>query len=654
MFRSVLLAAVSGASFLAAPALAQTEEIVGLFGKATAAWGAEVAPDGSHVAMGCAPLGPPAICIYDLKEAGKPQLFQIPPKMRLTTFYWASPKHIIVKVNVFDTLHTSSGLKNYRFDRAVSFNIETKKNEILMGKAAKGYTYASSMPAFMPSKPDTVLMQLPYSSQYELFEVDLNSGNSKLKDRYREGIWDVIVDGEGKAVAEVEYNPSFSYQVTGSRTSKGASSDTFKVIASATGKTIYERPESKSAPLSIWGLAPDGQDLIAFVDTDEMYGLKIMSIDDGSLSDVTIEGESVGGVSAVMDSYTNEAIGISYTDDLDHEIFFDPAFKSLYNELNAVFPDQVVRISSWTPDKNLMTVVAESPGQPVDYYLFDNAGPSVSPLGNGAPQLAGTTLGKIEAIQYKAEDGLEIEGYLTLPPGKTKADGPFPLVLMPHGGPEARDTATFDWWAQAYAAAGYAVLQPNFRGSDGYGQAFRNKGYGEFGGKMITDSLDGANWAIAEGIARDSGYCIVGASYGGYAALQGAVLGGDKVKCAVSVNGVADPIRLTNDYDDDSGTFVYWKRYMGIDRFSTDEERNAITPKDRVSEISAQILSLHGKEDTTVEYDQAVSFDRAMEGRSNFRLVTMDGEDHYLRSSKARETVLRESLNFLAEHLPVN
>lgn len=256
-------------------------------------------------------------------------------------------------------------------------------------------------------------------------------------------------------------------------------------------------------------------------------------------------------------------------------------------------------------------------------------------------------------MSYQAADGLEIPAYVTLPPDKTREDGPFPLILMPHGGPEGRDSASFDWWSQAYAAAGYAVLQPNFRGSTGYGQKFRDAGHGEFGGKMITDSLDGAEWAVAEGIAKPGGYCIIGASYGGYAALQGAVLGGDKVRCAVSVNGVADPIRLTREYDNDSGAFSYWQKYMGIDRYSNDDAKRAITPKDRASEISAQILSLHGKEDTTVKYDQAEAIAYAMEGRSNFRLVAMEGEDHYLRSTRARETVLRESLSFLARELPV-
>ena len=302
----------------------------------------------------------------------------------------------------------------------------------------------------------------------------------------------------------------------------------------------------------------------------------------------------------------------------------------------------------------MMTVRAQSEGKPAQYYLFETNGPAVSPLAEAAPQLKGTVLGSVETVTYTAQDGREIEGYLTLPSGKSRADGPFPLVLLPHGGPEARDTAAFDWWAQAYAAAGYAVLQPNFRGSAGYGQEFRNAGFGEFGGKMITDSLDGAAWAVEQGIAKEDGYCIVGGSYGGYAALQGAVLGGSDVKCAISVNGVTNPFSAVGDAPAGSDAFSYWEDYMGISRFANDEEKKTINPRERAGEIKAAVLLIHGREDTTVEYAQSRALADLIDNRPNFKFVSMKGEDHYLGSRDARQTVLKESLDWLATYMPVN
>lgn len=613
-----------------------TDEIVELYGQADQAWGAEVSPDGKYVAIGCAPLGPPSVCIYEISGSAPPQLFQVPDKPRLTTFYWISPKHVLIEVNIFDTISTSSGLKDYRFNRIVSYNVETKESAILMRREARGTTAGDWIVASLPDDDDKILMMLGYEAS--VWSVDLNSGSARHKETYNSGLFDsLFMLPDGTEAAYTNWNRD-----SGKFT-----------LRDGRKNVILETVNVDNRPYSIFGFNQDRTALLAWADTPTEFGLKQISLDDGTVSAVEIDGRAVGAVSRIVDEITHELIGVGYTNDLSHQLFIEPMLRSWHDELQNVFPDQNVRITSWSRDKSVMTISVQSEGLPAEYYLFETAGPAVSPLVQGFPQLAGRELGTVEKITYEVSDGLEIDGYMTLPPGASKEDGSLPLILLPHGGPEARDTAGFDWLAQAYAAAGYAVIQPNFRGSSGYGQDFRNAGYGEFGGKMITDILAAADWATEEGIAREGGYCIVGGSYGGYAALQGSVLGGSDVKCAVSINGVSHPTELVGAYSDNSGAFYYWRDYMGVSRFSSENEKHEITPRDRVDEIEAAVLLLHGKEDTTVDVSQSRSMANIMEGRSDFRFVEMDGEDHYLGSAAARQTVLRESLHFLETYFPV-
>lgn len=613
-----------------------TEQIVELYGQADQAWGAEVSTEGNHVALGCAPLGPPAICIYDLDNGGTPQLFQIPDDVRLNGFFWISPKHILIRVEIFDTINTSSGLRDYNFDRIISYNVETKTSAILMNKEARNTVSGDLIVASLPEDDDHILMLLAHENS--IWRVDLNDGDARHKETYNSLKFDyVLMQPDGtEAAFEAWDRDSGKYTIWDGKK-----------------KVLLETVNADGWPYSVYGFNQDRTALLAWADTPSEFGLKQISLEDGSVSDVEIDGRSVGAAGRILDETTQELIGVSYTDHLRHQLFIDTDLKAWHDEFKLVFPDQNVLITSYTSDKSMMTLAVQTEGKPTEYYLFDSEGPSVSPLAEGAPNLKGRTLGTVEPVTYPASDGLEIEGYLTLPPGKTRTDGPFPLILLPHGGPESRDTANFDWWAQAYAAAGYAVLQPNFRGSSGYGQTFRNAGYGEFGGKMITDSLEGADWLVEQGVAKDGGYCIVGASYGGYAALQGSVLGGDAVKCAVSVNGVSDPISQNRDASARSSAFRYWEEYMGVTRFSSDEERAAITPRENASKISSAVLLIHGEQDTTVKPGQSSAMASQMSNRANFRYVPMDGEDHNIQSTAARQTVLKESLDWLARYLPV-
>ena len=266
-------------------------------------------------------------------------------------------------------------------------------------------------------------------------------------------------------------------------------------------------------------------------------------------------------------------------------------------------------------------------------------------------------MSQIKPITYKAADGLEITGYLTLPHGRAPKD--LPLVVLPHGGPEGRDTLGFDWWSQALASRGYAVLQPNFRGSEGFGDKFVEAGYGQWGKLMQTDLSDGVRHLAKQGLIDPKRVCIVGASYGGYAALAGATMDRGVYRCAASVAGPADLRRMLIDNNDRFGSgrnagLRYWLRFMGADGVK-DPDLSAISPAKMADRIDIPVLLIHGKDDTVVPYVQSTIMADAMKKAGKpVELVTLNGEDHWLSRGATRLQMLTSVVGFLEKNNPPN
>jgi dipeptidyl aminopeptidase/acylaminoacyl peptidase len=349
-------------------------------------------------------------------------------------------------------------------------------------------------------------------------------------------------------------------------------------------------------------------------------------------------------------------IGLASIDVYREYEFFEPRLKAAWPQVRQVFTGRQVSLTSHTPDYAKLIVYVEGTGEPGGYYLVDLGAKKVKRLGGAYPALTGADIAQVQAIKYKAADGLEINGYLTLPTGKP-AKG-LPLIVLPHGGPQARDTAGFDWWAQALASRGYAVLQPNFRGSSGYGQKFLEAAYGEWGGKMQTDLSDGVRALAKSGTIDPKRVCIVGASYGGYAALAGITMDKGVYRCAISVAGVSDMGKMLQKDIDQGGsenpTVRYWKRYMGVDSASAPKlaERS---PVNHADSADGPVLLIHGKDDTVVYYDQSVDMRRALEkAKKPVEFITLKAEDHWLSRGPTRQQALKDMVTFLEKNNPPN
>lgn len=287
---------------------------------------------------------------------------------------------------------------------------------------------------------------------------------------------------------------------------------------------------------------------------------------------------------------------------------------------------------------------ASQPGSIYYYDAEDSGSMKLFAYLNGAIRSA--RLGPVSTFRYKARDGLSIEAVLTLPKGRDPKN--LPLIVMPHGGPEARDSASYDWWAQFLADRGYAVVQPNYRGSTGYGKKFMDAGDGEWGLKMQDDLNDAVTDLANRGIVDSKRVCIVGASYGGYAAMRGAQRDGTKFRCAISYAGVSDlngMIRYDSKFLNANAARAGWRQSA--------PDLKAVSPVNHAADFSTPILIMHGKKDLRVPVAQSRRMVNRLKaaGKSVEYTEQPEGDHHFTREAD-RVQFLEAIEVFLAKHNP--
>ncbi len=356
----------------------------------------------------------------------------------------------------------------------------------------------------------------------------------------------------------------------------------------------------------------------------------------------------------IRDPATRRLIGLNaLVGEDDRYTFFDPADQKAWASVLAAFKGNRVRLESWSQDRTQIVVLVDSPTQGPAYALVNLATKQANWLGGRYQLLMEKDISPVKAIRFKAKDGLELSGYLTVPNGAVARN--LPLVVFPHGGPAARDLPGFDWWAQAMANRGYAVLQVNFRGSDGFGRSFLNAGFGEWGRKMQTDLSDGVRHLAADGVIDPKRVCIVGASYGGYAALAGAAIDTGVYRCAASYGGVSDLKRMVAwSKERSQASFRYWIRFMGADD-GKDQALTDLSPAARGDKVNIPILLIHGRDDSVVPLEQSrLMADALKKAGKPVEFVELKGEDHWLSRGETRIQTLSAVIAFLEKHNPPN
>lgn len=352
-----------------------------------------------------------------------------------------------------------------------------------------------------------------------------------------------------------------------------------------------------------------------------------------------------------------DVIGVSYEYDTIETLFFDNAadfsFGKALHGLVASFPNKSVEITSATRDNVLAVVKVQSVNQDPTYYLFDMAQNQLTYLLNSRPWLENQTMPETRTVKYKARDGQEITGLLTLP--QNRAAENLPLVLFPHGGPiGARDSAgsysTFTANIKVLAEHGYAVFQPNFRGSGGFGVDFQQSAYRQWGKLMIDDMTDGVLHLVKEGLVDKERICTFGASYGGYAAVQTAIREPQLYKCAIAYAGVFDLHALYTDGDvpetDIGVRFI--ERTVGRDTALLDAQ----SPIKNLDKLKAPVFIVHGTEDKRTPLSYATAFRTELEKRGHpFEWMVKEKEGHGFYNPENNIELWGKALAFLDKHI---
>lgn len=610
-----------------------------------------LSPDGKHMLALQTYHGRTAVVIYEVgAPPGTTPAILIDEMHYIKTARWAKNDRIIVTIYE-STFYDYADRRPMPFSRAFSVDLKAGNPVMLLRdsvSAGRNYSSAAISDLWLDD-PTQIIMPLwaehVHTLSRDLYRVNVTTGKSEpmldgkpvIKGRESTVYW--VTDGHGKAVARIDQSIE-------------PLTDHLKLLKDGdwTEVATYDAEADQGADIA--GLSTDGNLLVRYDLSEQSGTTSIVGYEIATGKTVPLfKNEKYDALGLMVNDWTRRVMGASYIDDIEKVQWFDPSMQALQRGLENAFPGQNVVVESMTQDLSKVTVRVSSTSQPPTYYMLDRTTHRAGRVGVSYPGIRPEDMGTVKPYAYKARDGLDVPAYLTLPPGKTPKN--LPVVIFPHGGPEARDSLEFNWWAQFMANRGYAVLQPNFRGSYGFGYQFRKAGFRQWGLKMQDDITDGVNKLIADGIADPKRICIVGASYGGYAALVGATTTPDLYACVVSVAGISDLPKFLTTEEYDSGAHSKTMSYLHSRVGEETAPLRATSPASHADQVRVPVLLMHGESDWTVRIDQSVAMDKALKAAGKkVRFVRFPGnEDHYLESTETRVLMLKELEQFLKENI---
>lgn len=634
------------------------DEAAKVFGSREQVQYISLSPSGSRIAY-IAPDATHGEAVYVIDLAGAAQPVRVfgnsEQRADITTCDWANERRLVCSIHlIVDQAGTLLG-----YTRLVAIGADGSDLDILTqnaGMEAMGYNqFGGSILALdVEGKSDAILMTRDYVPERR-------TSHTLARDKEGRGVVELNIDDQKSRPVEPPDRNAERYiaDETGQvrlmmrrpHDGRGNIGSQDFYYYRATGSDRWQEIPSLrigKGESDFYPTAVDTKRNVAygFAEKDGYDALYAMALDGSGKTEELLARNDVDVDRLIRIGRRNRVVGASYATEKRAVAYIDPEFETLAKSLAQALPGRpLIDIVDASEDEGKLLIVAASDTDPGTTYLLDRSTKQMGqllPLRHG---MADRTMGAMTPVTFPASDGTNIPAYLTLPPGVTDAKG-LPAVVLPHGGPSARDEWGFDWLVQFFASQGYAVLQPNYRGSSGYGAAwFGRNGFRQWR-TAIGDVNDAGRWLVAQGIANPDRLAIVGWSYGGYAALQSQVLDPQLYKAVVAIAPVTDLEDLRREAEG-------YTSYPMVDRFIGQGDHVASgSPARNAARFAAPVLLFHGTLDQNVGVDQSRRMKRELEGAGRKVSYTeFDELAHGLDDSRARTRMLAETARFLEQSL---
>lgn len=563
-----------------------------------------------------------------------------PETQRLNWYRWTGNGHILISI--------SSVLKigdfEFRSSDLAIFDLTAGTTRRLGGN---GGSLDGDDIIYQDPNGEFLLMAIQ-KSIYDypgVFRINIADGSRTEIVKPQSNIWTWMADDQGVVRMGFAYSP-YSTKIFYRRTND----EPFRLISKIREKDSDDEKAESLIDVSRIVSGKDEGYVLSNKDTGRfaLYKFNYLTREVGEL----VFGHPENDVTSFALSDDGSALeSVRYTDSRDRILWFDADLKKRQTMLDKTMPDREVWMQSRSRDGKRMVVYTTSPTDPGSYALFEPGARKLHRFAAINDMLEDVQLAETQYLRYEARDGLSIPAYLTLPVGREAKN--LPLIILPHGGPfGVRDTLDYNMEVQFLANRGYAVLQPNFRGSESYGEEFYKRGEGQIGRGMQDDLDDGMDWLAKQGVINPSRVCIVGSSYGGYAALWGVIRNPERYRCAASFAGVTD-FKSQLKYDGKSLRSRYARAWRDKIRGEEDFDLDSVSPSKNIARLDRPILLAHGDVDSNVPYSQFKKMvDAAKKARKPIESHTYKGEGHGFDDSANQKDWLDRLEAFLALHNP--